>query len=206
MAFLIPDNNIWIIGSSIITHAEEAAYAKNQGDLQLEGRQVLWFGSRGMHWYDLRPKVQWEMLNRPPSVMLVIHVGGNDLVNISQAKMMKKITKDIKYIHSVFPSSYLVWSDILPRSKWLGLRPTAKNISNNDKKRRRINHHGRQVVHQYDLGRSISHELDVDVPGFFKNDGTHLTAVGNSIFLLALQEGIKSFFSNSEKNYYDAKE
>ena len=59
---------------------------------------------------------------------------GNDLVNISQAKMMKKITKDIKYIHSVFPSSYLVWSDILPRSKWLGLRPTARNISNIDKK------------------------------------------------------------------------
>ena len=76
MAFLIPDNDIWIIGSSIITHAEEAAYAKNQGDLQLGGRQVLWFGSRGMHWYDLRPKVQWEMLNRPPLVMLVIHVGG----------------------------------------------------------------------------------------------------------------------------------
>ena len=80
------------------------------------------------------PKVQWEMLNRPPPVMLVIHVGGNDLVNISQAKMMKKITKDIKYIHSVFPSSYLVWSDILPRSKWLGLKPTARNISNIDKK------------------------------------------------------------------------
>ena len=128
MAFLIQDNDICIIGSSIITHAEEAAYAKNQGDLQLEGRQVR------MHWYDLRPKVQWEMLIRPPPVMLVIHVGGNDLVNISQAKMMKKITKDIKYIHSVVPSSYLVWSDILTRSKWLGLRPTAKNISNIDKK------------------------------------------------------------------------
>ena len=107
MAFLIPDNDIWIIGSSIITHAEEAAYAKNQGDLQLEGRQVLWFGSRGMHWCDLRPKVQWEMLNRPPPVMLVIHVVGNDLVNISQAKMMKKITKDISI--SIQSSHHHTW-------------------------------------------------------------------------------------------------
>ena len=37
-------------------------------------------------------------------------------------------------------------------------------------------------------------------------NGTHLTVVGNSIFLLALQEGIKSFFSNNEKKSYDAKE
>ena len=118
MAFLIPE--IWIIGSSIITHVEEVAYAKNQGDLPLEGRQFLWFGSRGTHWNELRPKVQREMLNRPPPVMLVTHVWGNDLVNIRQAKMMKRITKDIKYIHLVFPSSYLVCSDILPHSKWLG--------------------------------------------------------------------------------------
>ena len=158
-----------------------------------------------MHWNNLRPKVQWEMLIRPPPVMLVIHVGGNDLVNIRQAKMMKRITKDIKYIHSVFPSSYLEWSDILLRSKWLGLRPTAKNISKMDIKRRRINCHGRRFVHQYDLGCTISHEFDVDVPGFFKYDGTHLTAIGNGIFLFALQ-GIKSFFSNNEKKSYEAKE
>ena len=191
MAFLIPD--IWIIGSSIITHVEEAAYAKNQGDLRLEGGQFLWFGSRGMHWNELRPKVQREMLNRPPPVMLVTHVGGNDLANIRQAKMMKRITKDIKYIHLVFPSSYLVWSDILPRSKWLGLRPTGKNISKMDIKSRRINRHGCQIVHQYDLGRSISHELDVDVPGFFKNDGTHLTVVGNSIFFISASRRDKIF-------------
>ena len=97
------------------------------------------------------------MLNLPPPVMLVTHVGGNDLVNIRQAKMMKRITKDIKYIHLVFPSSYLVWSDILPRSKWLGLRPIGKNISKMDIKRKRINRNDGQIVHQYDLGRSISH-------------------------------------------------
>ena len=118
---------------------------------------------------------------------------GNDLVNIRQAKMMKRITKDIKYIHLFFLSSYLVWSDILPRSKWLGLRPTGKNISKMDIKSRRINRHGRQVVHQYDLGRSISHELDVDVPGFFKNDGTHLTVVGNSIFFISASRRDKIF-------------
>ena len=133
-------------------------------------------------------------------------MSGEMIVNIRQAKMMKRITKDIKYVHSVFPSSYLEWSDILPRSKWLGLRPTAKNISKMDIKRRRINCHCCRVVHQYDLGSTILHELDVDVPGFFKNDGTHLTAIGNSIFLFALQEWILSFFSNNEKKSYDAKE
>ena len=33
-----------------------------------------------------------------------------------------------------------------------------------------------------------------------------MIAIGNSIFLLALKEGIKSFFSNNEKESYDAKE
>ena len=106
--------DIWIIGSSIITQAEEAAYAKNQGNLRLEGRPLVWKQGNAL---ELCPKVQWEMLNRATPVKLVIHVGGNDLVNIRQAKMMKRITKDIKHIYSVFPSSCLVWSDILPRCK-----------------------------------------------------------------------------------------
>ena len=59
-----------------------------------------------------------------------------------------------------------------------------------------LNRHGGQVVHQYDLGHSISHELDVDVPGFFNLLGIHLTAVGNTIFFISPSRRDKIFLQH----------
>ena len=60
-------------------------------------------------------------------------------------------------------------------------------------KRKPINRAGRQAVRGLSHGRAIIHELDPTTPGLFKNDGTHLTLIGNAIFFKHIQRGFENF-------------
>lgn len=102
--------------------AEDRAIFRNNYNLGLHDRKVLWFGNKGMHWHELLPKLQHKILFHPRPSMILIHVGGNDLVQVKQVKLMKRIKKDLKYIAAVFPSIFVVWSDVLPRKQWRDLR------------------------------------------------------------------------------------
>lgn len=200
---LFPD--VWIIGDSLVSHAGEEAIGKGQKNLQLAGKTVRWFGLSGMHWTQFQNTVQNKMLFHPTPEMIVIHLGGNDLVTVRQASLIRRITKRLKHLQSVFPDAFIVWSDILPRKKWKGLKAQTKTaLEAMDKKRKRINRAGRQAVRAFSLGRVISHEIDTETDGLIKSDGTHLTKIGNAIFILTLQEALRLFFNNPEKLIYDA--
>lgn len=174
-SILFPD--VWIIGDSLISHAEEEAMGKGIQNLDLAGKTVQWFGQSGMHWSHLQNTVQFKMLCFPTPEMIVIHLGGNDLVKIKQAKMIKRINKRMQHMQ---------WSDILPRKKWKGLKNTKTPLKAMDKKQQRIKRAGRQVVKKFSLGYVISHEIDTKTDGLIKSDGMHLTKIGNAIFLLTL--------------------
>lgn len=83
-----------------------------------------------------------------PPVMIITHVGGNDIVSMKQDMLIKKIKKDLNYIASVFPSAKMVLSDILPRRSLYGVENTSDNW--------RINRAGRQVVRSFDPWESMS--------------------------------------------------
>ena len=51
------------------------------------------------------------------------------------------------------------------------------------------------------LGRVISNENDTKTPGLIKNDGTHLTTIGNAIFLLSFREALRLFFYYPTRSY-----
>ena len=158
-----------------------------------------------MHWHELLPKLQHKMLFHPRPSRILIHVGGNDLVQVKQAKLMKRIKKDLKYIAAVFPSTFVVWSDVLPRKQWRGLQDTPENLVKMHNKRKRINRAGRQTAFQLPLGRSvINYDIDSTTNGLFLPDGTHLSPIGNDIFLTSLQEAIASFFGNQNLLVFNA--
>lgn len=73
-----------------------------------------------------------------------------------------------------------------------------------NEKRKRVNRAGHQVVRNFDLGRFIIHEIETVTLGLFQKDGTHLTQIGNAIFLTAIQEAIRLFFQNPSLPKYDA--
>ena len=96
-------SDVWFIGDSLVHHAEEAAVAQGNSNLHLQNGSIIWLGKSGMHWDQLQDVIQLEMLNRAPPAMIVIHLGGNDLVEVKQATLIKKISKDMAYINSIFP-------------------------------------------------------------------------------------------------------
>ena len=137
--------------------------------------------------------------------MIIIHIGGNDLVQMKQRNLMRKIKKDLQYVASVFSTSYIVWSDILPRAEWRGLESTLNNLKKINKKHKRVNREGRLVASELPLGRAIiNYDIDIKTQGLFLQDGTHLSPIGNDIFLTTLQDAVTSFFNDSSKKLYNA--
>lgn len=96
--------------------------------------------------------------------MIVLQLDGNDLATVKQGKLIRKIKKDINYIATVFPSTQVVWSDILPRLSWRGVDYTPENLHKLYLKRKRINRDGCQATRQIASGKVIIHEID-QTPG-----------------------------------------
>ena len=179
----------------MIFNARKRALCWQSPNLGLDNHEVVWIGSPGMHWNELCPKIEL-LIEYPSPALLVIHVGGDDLESIGMAGFMKKIKKSLLYISKVLPDAYLVWSDILPRTVW----PAKVNS-----KRLRINRHGHQTVRELPNGngRFIRHEHAIETPGLLENDGTHLTEIGNDLFLYTLEEALRLFISSSSIYEYD---
>lgn len=155
-----------------------------------------------MHLDDLLPRFQQAMLfNRPPK-MILVHVGGNDLVQFKVTRIIKDLKRHLSYIASVFPEALVIWSDILPRTHWRGAINTPENLRKLDNKRKRINRAGRLVTKELPHGRSIRHSIDT-TPGLLKEDGVHLTLIGNAIFLDTLQEALHTFTTDPMQTVYD---
>ena len=135
--FLCPLTDIWFIGDSLISHLSDRAAFRASSNLGLANKKVHRPGTSSMHWSDLIPMVQLAMMFNPPPVMFLVHVGGNDLVT-RQGKLIKNIKKDLQYLASVFSTTKIIWSDILPRKSWRGVEPTQGNVDKMNSKRKRI--------------------------------------------------------------------
>lgn len=157
--------------SKVAAHAE-----KRTTNLGLSDNKVHWMGTSEMHWNQLLPTLHLKMMFNTPPTVLLIHLGGNDLVDIKQAKLMKSMRKDLKYIGSVFPNAYLVWSDILPRRHWRDMDFTPKNLSNINERCKRIKLIVLSIGKELWSGSIyIIHEMETLTPGLFKQDQTLLS-------------------------------
>ena len=185
-------DDIWLIGSSLMAHLEEAAISRRMPNLGLPNQSVLWLGSGGMRWCGLMPKFQLTMLSNSTPNTSVVHLSGNDLTTVKQGKLMGMIKKDLYYMASTFPSANIIWSDILPRLLWHDIVNTPENLRKIDQKRKRINRVGSQNSQQLNRGKAIIHEIDT-TPGLHKSDGVHLTRIGNAIFLNTMEEALMPF-------------
>ena len=107
-----------MIGDSLINHLEDWAVKQSRENLKLDNCEVLWMGKRGMVWDQLKPLIQYQSMHRSAPTMIVIQLGGNDLSYNKISDLADKIEADIKYIQLLYPSSYIVWSDIVSRLKW----------------------------------------------------------------------------------------
>ena len=84
---------------------------------------------------------------------------------------------------------FIVWSDILPRIDWRHTGTASEEQL--DSKHKRISRHGRKVLRSFGNGRYSKASSDL-----FRDDGVHLSNLGNGIFLNTLHGAIDSLLQN----------
>lgn len=124
-----------------------------------------------------------------PPEFLIIHVGGNDLGDAKVGFLRNNLKNTLCWLRAELPNTHLVWSQILPRIKWR----YSDNDSAMQASRRRINSTIAEFVTR-EGGYYIRYPDILANNNFIdKDDGVHLTPLGNQIFLNILQGAIEHF-------------
>lgn len=120
-------------------------------------------------------------------VVLVLHVGGNDIASLRTLELLAVMRADMDRFPLFFSRVLLVWSEITPRLVWRG----ARNFLAADRARRAVNARISRFVRAR-AGVAIRHSLLENVEdGVLSDDGVHLTDIGCDIFLSGLQDGVE---------------
>lgn len=178
---------IWVVGSSIVKkaflHARKTYDGPNLG-ISRYGFNVLWQGKGGMKWCQLFPHIKLIARSNFPPRIIIIHCGGNSIGQTTLRKLRDEIKSTLYDIKEMFPDTLLVWSQILPRSRWwYSDNNKAMNIS-----AQRLNNFGASICS--DLGGTYIKypELSWNSWGMFDTDRVHLTDTGNDFFIYRIQQ------------------
>ena len=175
-------HSIWIVGDSLVHWG--SVYAERLGCLDL-GLQatVSWWGKRGLNLRACSHLLRNIAHQQPaaPSILL-IHVGSNDVGMVNKKHLMEMILNLIHTVHSLFPQTTLIWSDIIPRVYYAGV--SKRGQCKVDKTRRAANKYARsQTVRR--RGHAVQHpDIRYTSQLLFRKDGIHLSDAGNSILLI----------------------
>lgn len=120
-------------------------------------------------------------------VILVLHVGGNDLCFVHAGELIALMKADLARFSGFFPQLLVVWSEIVPRVVWRG----ARDVGAIDGARRMVNARMSRFV-RYRGGVVVRHrELEGDNRPLLEDDGVHPNPIGLDILLLGLRDGIE---------------
>ena len=170
---IVDEHTIWMLGSSIIKHAQvESVLRPGGSNLNLERINVSlwWQGYRGLQLIRAIQKLKMLKQVGPSPKALFLHCGGNDIGKQSIRKIRLAVKQLLEYISQLFPNVHIIWSLILPRLSWR----YSQNSNAMEKARKRINSFIKARV--CEAGGSIIHYPDIlSHPQFFQGDGVHLS-------------------------------
>ena len=150
-----------------------------------------------MRWEHLLARLQFLMLTRGHPKIIILHVGGNNVDSVPQLTLMQSIKDDLKYIHSVFSSSMLVWCDILPRLFWRN--NNTKDSKTLNLKAKRINRAAHQYMTDFGLGQVLSPHIMWYMTELFDNDGVHLSDFGKLTYVQTFKNLITKIIEESKQ-------
>ena len=130
----------------------------------------------------------------------VLHAGGNDVGRISCLDLcVKLIGKEgiIYQLQSLMPHTIIVWSCILPRLRWR----YSDNTKAMEDVRKRVN---RDIIRFMKLngGKAIRYPDFNDKSSSLFHDDTHLSFIGNDIFVNTIQSAFDTFICNPNVNVF----
>lgn len=179
---------LWIVGHSFIYRAAQRAEDRPGGrNLGFAGVRVTWRGHRGLRWAQVFSEVVNISRQVRAPVVLVLHVGGNDLCCVPTGELMAVMKTDLTRFSGFFTGLTVVWSEIVPRAAWRG----ARDVGAVDGARRTINARMSRFV-RYRGGVVVRHrELEGDNRALLEDDGVHPNPIGLDIFLSGIQDGVE---------------
>lgn len=145
---------------------------------------IKWFGKRGMKWEELIPKIEQNIASLPPPTILVIQLGSNDLGIKKSFELIDDIKTDLLRIMMLLPDTKIVWSDILMRRYW----HNAVDGKSIEIARKRVNLEIKNFISEQNSHFVVHHpNIRAREKTLFRFDGTHLSDVGNDIYLNNIQ-------------------
>lgn len=176
------------MGHSFIYRAAQRADDRPGGrNLGFSGVAVNWRGIRGLRWAQVLAEVVFISRWAQGPVVLVLHVGGNDLGSVPTGELMMFMKADLARFSSFFTNLLVVWSEMVPRAVWRG----ARDMNAIEGARRTVNARMSRFV-RYRGGVSFRHrELEGNNRSLLEEDGIHPNPIGLDILLSGLQDGIE---------------
>uniref|UniRef100_A0A8W8M4Z2 Tyr recombinase domain-containing protein n=1 Tax=Magallana gigas TaxID=29159 RepID=A0A8W8M4Z2_MAGGI len=158
-------------------------------NLSIPNANIWWQGYSGMKLLDLVPKLKYLKglkLQSPPHI-IVVHCGVNNVGKTRLDRLLTMVHDILSQCKTLFPKTKFVWSSTLPRITWR----YSTNAKAMYQTRTRVN---RQAIKtMVSLGGAyIKHpQIKISHTQLFHSDGTHLSELGNDLFLKNLQGAIE---------------
>ncbi|KAJ1090382.1 hypothetical protein NDU88_003515 [Pleurodeles waltl] len=178
--------SVWIVGHSFVRWAEKQVASRHFGtQLGLDGARIRinWVGKSGKRWGELLSVLSRRMEREIFPDLLVIHLVENDLVSLSGIGLLKTMKIDLVRIKERWAGRHIVWTGMVPRRVWRG----AYSFSGIEKQRRKVNREMRKCCQEKGFSFLLHENLVASAVELFRQDGVHLTFMGNKLYLLDLR-------------------
>ncbi|XP_070203913.1 uncharacterized protein [Littorina saxatilis] len=180
---------VLILGSSIVRRLER--------DLVQWGRTlrlplpVRFAGQSGLQFSGLRTLLEGA-IEGPPPAYLVLHVGANDIGRLNTVEWAQELQLWLAYIGARYPTTRVVWSDMLPRRTWrYSVDPAGA-----ERARKRGTRRARHLV-AGERGWFIKHPRIVADDACLAADGVHLSSWGTCLLAWSLEESLTNIILGS---------
>lgn len=188
------------MGSSIVYWAElEASRQESGRSLGFNRIKIYWIGVKGLTFNDFDTLVDTKLRCLPHPNFMIIHCGANDLTGtLTGLQLVENIKCSMLRYHALIPHTTIIWSAMLQRRYW-HFAPLGDG-QKIDKRRKQVNRMIKNFV--LDLGgKAILHDQNIAAKDsqLYRIDGTHLSKLGNKIFLNNLKGGIEALVQQGNK-------
>ena len=194
------DKRSIISRSAIIKGAWLHARTRSGGSNLTLGRLAIKIWCQGysrMKLRDVKPKLRTMSSFEEAPDIIVLHCGGNDLGQHSIGDLRELAQSQLQYVATLFPTTKIIWSQILPRSNWR----YSENRKAMDRVRIRLNNAAATEVVRLGGGYVRYPELKLSCSQLWAKDGTHISPLGKEVFLNTLQGALETFKLSRAKLY-----
>lgn len=153
---------------------------------------IEWYGTRGMRWNGLLPKLHELVRCKPPPDVLMLYVGSNDVGYVRPKDFVRMVKTDLGTIKKTCPNTTIIYNEILSRINWRG----APSNEEGEEERIYINKLLRPVLES--VGGFMIHHPDIRNVNrsLYRDDGVHLNDTGYDIFNSNMSDNIRKLLTD----------